>query len=118
MMGSEGVADMRHLFLAIALAAVSSTAEARITDFLCTSDDGQKQWAISTDDEHARATVTYQNSAFEHSAVFTPGDVRIKLDDVYHFTISRTTLRFAAGDSETVTVRGTCRIITQATRKF
>jgi hypothetical protein len=110
---------MRYAVLALALAAVSSTAEARITDFLCTASDG-RQWTISTDDESRSASVTYNGGTAEHRAVFTPDDVRISLGQTYYFIISRTTLRFKAGSDiqESNPASGTCRIGQRAARKF
>jgi hypothetical protein len=110
---------MKHAILALTLAAISSTAQARITDFLCTADDG-RQWAISTDDQSRSATVTYNGGSAEHRALFTPDDVRISLGQTYYFIISRTTLRFKAGSDiqESNPASGVCRIGQRATRKF
>ena len=110
---------MRHVFLALTLAAVSSSAQAKITDFVCTATDG-RQWGISTDDESRHATVTYNGGSMDHRALFTADDVKIDLGTDYYFMISRTTLRFKAGSDirEADTAYGTCRIAAHATRKF
>jgi len=57
-MGSKGVVTMRYAVLALTLAAISSTAQAKMTELLCTADNG-RQWAVSTDDQRGRATITY-----------------------------------------------------------
>ena len=110
---------MRYTVLALTLAAISSAAQAKITDFLCTASDG-RQWAISTDDQSRSASVTYNGGTAEHGAVFTPDDVRISLGQTYYFIISRTTLRFRAGSDiqESNPANGLCRIGQRAARKF
>ncbi len=90
---------MRHAILALTLAAISSTAQAKITELMCTADNG-RQWAVSTDDQRGRATVTYLGDGTvnaDQRVAFTPDDVRIELGDNYYFVIDRTTLRFKAG---------------------
>ena len=113
---------MRHAILALTLTAISSTAQAKITELLCTADDG-RQWAVSTDDESRRATITYlkDNSvAADLRVAFTPDDVRIAWGEEYYFVIDRTTLRFKAGSDvvSSNSAHGSCRISQKANRKF
>jgi hypothetical protein len=113
---------MRHAVLALTLAAISSTAQAKMTELLCTADDG-RQWAVSTDDQRGRATVTYLGDGTvnaDQRVAFTPDDVRIELGDNYYFVIDRTTLRFKAGTNgeSSISRQGICRISQRANRKF
>jgi hypothetical protein len=113
---------MRHAILALTLAAISSTAQAKITELLCTADNG-RQWAVSTDDQRGRATVTYLGDGTvnaDQRVAFTPDDVRIELGDNYYFVIDRTTLRFKAGayGDSSIPMHGSCRISQRANRKF
>jgi hypothetical protein len=121
-MGREGALAMRHAILALALAAISSTAQAKITELLCSTDDG-RQWAVSTDDESRRATITHLKDntvSADLRAAFTPDDVRIAWGDNYYFVIDRTTLGFKAGSygESSNPTRGSCRISQRANRKF
>ena len=71
--------------LALTLVAISSTAQAKITELMCTADNG-RQWAVSTDDERGRATITYLGDGTvnaDQRVAFTPDDVRIALGDDY-----------------------------------
>jgi hypothetical protein len=122
MMRSKGVVTMRYAVLALAFAAISSTAQAKITELMCTADNGH-QWAVSTDDQRGRATTTYLGDGTvnaDQRAAFTPDEVRIALGDNYYFTIDRTSLRFKAGayGDSSVPTHGMCRISQRANRKF
>lgn len=113
---------MKHAVLALTLAAISSAAQAKMTELLCTADNG-RQWAVSTDDQRGRATVTYLGDGTvnaDQRAAFTPDEVRIQLGDNYYFTVDRTTLRFKAGEygDSSVPMHGICRIGQRANRKF
>jgi hypothetical protein len=120
-MRGEGDATMRYAVLALALAAMSSTAHAKITELQCAASNGH-QWAVSTDDQRGRATLTYYGDGTvigDIRTAFTPDEVRMEWGDNYFFTIDRTTLRFKAGShTDSEPMHGTCRISQRANRKF
>ena len=114
---------MKYALLASALLALSSTAQARITDLICTDDHDSRHFSISADDERGRATVTssvrgevYPNRV----AVFTADQVHIDWDYSLVFDIDRSTLRYHAGSTAIADAQsaGSCRIVQHANRKF
>src|SRR5436305_2006171 len=112
---------MRYAILALALAAMSSTAEVKITELMCTADNG-RQWAISTDDQRGRATLNYLGDGTvigDIPTAFTPDEVRMEWGDNYFFTIDRTTLRFKVGShTDSDPMHGICHISQRPNRKF
>jgi hypothetical protein len=112
---------MRYAVLALTLAAMSSTAQAKMTELMCAASNGH-QWAVTTDDQRGRATLNYLGDGTvigDIRAAFTPDEVRMEWGDNYFFTIDRTTLRFKAGShTDSDPMHGICRISQRANRKF
>ena len=113
---------MRRALLALAVAAFSSTAQAKLTELACHNNEGGPQFFVSINDETERATISTprNGSTYAHlRAAFTPDQVSIDWDPLT-LAIDRSTLHFhlASPFNRSVETDGTCSISQNVKRQF